>query len=135
MTATITYVGNLRTEATHVLSGTTVLTDAPPDNQGLGAAFSPTDSTATSLGTCMLTTMGISARNHGINMDGAHAEVTKVMAANPRRIAKITVKITMPAGPFSELDQKKLEAAAHGCPVALSLHPDLEQDVQFVWPS
>ncbi|MBU6341769.1 MAG: OsmC family protein [Bacteroidetes bacterium] len=134
MTSTVTYTGHLRTESTHLLSGTVVTSDAPPDNQGLGQAFSPTDMVANSLATCMLTTMGISARNHDMNIDGARAEVTKHMAANPRRIAKIEVKIFMPAGEYSELDRKKLEAAGHGCPVAVSLHPDLVQDITYIWP-
>ncbi len=68
MTSIVEYLGELRTEATHLLSGQKIITDAPPDNQGRGEAFSPTDLCATSLASCMLTIMGISARNHGLQM-------------------------------------------------------------------
>jgi putative redox protein len=96
MTATVTYLGELRTEATHLLSGTKIITDAPPDNQGKGEAFSPTDLCATSLAACMITIMGISARNHGLDMTGAHATINKIMASDPRRIARVEINITMP---------------------------------------
>ena len=86
-----TYLGDLRTEATHLQSGTKIITDAPTDNQGRGEAFSPTDLLAESLAGCMLTTMGIFARNNGIDMDGTHCEVTKIMAANPRRVAEVII--------------------------------------------
>lgn len=133
MTATVKYLGELRTEATHQLSGSIIITDAPPDNQGKGEAFSPTDMCATSLATCMVTIMGISARNHGLDITGTFIEVTKIMAANPRRIARIELKIRMPKNGFTELDKKLLETAGRTCPVALSLHPDLEQVMDFEW--
>src|SRR6201996_3181270 len=87
------YLGGLRTEATHLQSGTKLITDAPTDNQGKGEAFSPTDLLAEALAGCMLTTMGIAARNHGINMDNTHAEVNKIMAANPRRVAEVVINL------------------------------------------
>jgi len=133
MTSTVTYLGDLRTRSVHHLSGETILTDAPPDNQGRGEAFSPTDLCATSLANCLLTVMGISARNHGLDISGATAEVTKTMAANPRRIAGIRIEIRMPRNGFTDGQKKLLETAARTCPVALSLHPDLVQDLQFDW--
>jgi len=134
MTSKIKYQGDLRTECTHVKSGQSFITDAPIDNNGKGEAFSPTDLTVTSLGTCMITVMGISARNHGINIDGAEVEITKHMATDPRRISRIDVKIVMPQLSYSEKDKKILETAGRTCPVAYSLHPDIEQVLDFVWP-
>jgi len=127
-----TYLGDLRTEAIHLQSGTKILTDAPTDNQGKGEAFSPTDLLAESLAGCILTTMAIAARTHNINMDGAKAEVTKVMAANPRRVGEIIVNIKFPAE-YSDKEKKILELAALGCPVHASLHPDLKQTIDFGW--
>src|ERR1700712_2019182 len=95
-TVETTYVGGFRTNNTHLQSGTQIITDAPTDNQGKGEAFSPTDLLATSLGTCMLTTMAIRTAEDGIDMDGATCEITKVMAANPRRVSQIEVSIKFP---------------------------------------
>lgn len=131
MTSTVTYLGDLRTECTHLLSGQKIITDAPPDNHGKGEAFSPTDLCATSLATCILTTMGIRARD--LDISGAHAEVTKIMASDPRRIGRIVVKITMPKNNFSDKDKKVLETIAHTCPVALSLAEGVEQVIDFEW--
>jgi putative redox protein len=133
MTATVTYLGELRTEATHLLSGTKIITDAPPDNQGKGEAFSPTDLCATSLAACMITIMGISARNHGLDMTGAHATINKIMAADPRRIARVEINITMPKNDFDAVQRKVLEAAARSCPVAFSLAEGIEQVITFEW--
>ncbi|HRO08049.1 MAG TPA: OsmC family protein [Saprospiraceae bacterium] len=134
MTSTIVYLGNLRTECTHVRSGQTIITDAPPDNNGKGEAFSPTDLAATSLGTCMVTIMGIAANNHNINIDQTRLEITKHMASDPRRIAAIDVNIIFPGIQYSKKDKKILEVAGRTCPVALSLHPDIQQNITFVWP-
>lgn len=131
MTSKATYLGDLRTECTHLLSGQKIITDAPPDNQGKGEAFSPTDLTATSLATCILTTMGIRARD--LDITGARAEVTKIMASDPRRISRIEVKITMPKNNFSDKDKKVLEAIARTCPVALSLSENIEQVIDIEW--
>lgn len=131
-TISTTYLGDLRTEATHLQSGTRIITDAPTDNQGKGEAFSPTDLLAESLAGCMLTTMGIAARSHGINMDNTQAEVTKIMAANPRRVAEVVVNLKFPQQ-YAEKDKKILEAAAMGCPVIVSLHPDVKKTVDFGW--
>jgi uncharacterized OsmC-like protein len=131
MTSKITYLGELRTECKHLLSGQKIITDAPPDNQGKGEAFSPTDLTATSLATCILTTMGIRARD--LDITGARAEVTKIMASDPRRISRIEVKITMPKNGFSDKDKKVLEGIARTCPVAHSLSEKIEQVIDFEW--
>jgi len=127
-----TYLSDLRTEATHLQSGTKILTDAPTDNQGKGEAFSPTDLLAESLASCMLTTMAIAARTHSINIDGTKCEVTKVMAPNPRRVAEVVVSLQFPER-YDDKQKKILEIAAHGCPVAISLHPDLKKTIDFGW--
>ncbi len=135
MTAEIIYQGNLRTQATHIKSKTTLITDAPVDNRGKGESFSPTDMIATGLASCILTIMGIKAEDKGVDMSGARAEATKVMASEPRRISKISIKIYMPEKPFSDKEKMLLEKAAHGCPVRRSLHPDLEEELEIIWLS
>jgi putative redox protein len=129
----VTYLGNLRTSATHLASGQVIITDAPKDNQGLGEAFSPTDLTATSLASCAMTIMGISARGHNLDITGATAEVTKVMAADPRRIAAITVTVNMPAGTYTDAQKKILEIAGKSCPVMFSLGDGVEKTIEFMW--
>ena len=133
MTAEIIYNGQLRTSATHLRSGNTIINDAPIDNHGKGEAFSPTDLVATALGTCILTIMGISAQKNKIDMQGAKAEVTKVMASEPRRIAKIEVIIKMPQNNYSDQDKHILKQALDNCPVCRSLHPDMTQDIKIIW--
>ena len=133
ITSKVTYTGGLRTEAVHEKSGNKIITDAPPDNHGRGEAFSPTDLMSTSLATCMLTVMGIACQPRNIDMDGAVAEVTKIMAANPRRVAEIHIIITMPPKGYTDEQKKILEHTAHTCPVALSLHPNLIQKITFVY--
>ena len=128
-----TYTGDLRTEAIHVKSQVKIFTDAPPDNQGKGESFSPTDLLAASLGSCMATLMGIAARTHGINIDHMDLIITKIMAANPRRVAEVQIEFTMPEHSYSEKEKAILIHAAETCPVALSLHPDLKQSIQFHW--
>ncbi|WP_026463395.1 OsmC family protein [Adhaeribacter aquaticus] len=130
-TITSFYPGNLRTEAKHNASGNTIITDAPVDNNGRGEAFSPTDLVCAALGSCMTTIMGIVANKHGLNIDGIQIEITKIMSANPRRIAEIILNFTMPANNLSPQDRALLENAAHTCPVALSLHPDIKQTTTF----
>ncbi len=133
-TSTVIYLGNLRTEATHLQSGSTLITDAPTDNNGKGEAFSPTDLMATSLANCMLTVMGIKAQTEGMTLiDGTVAEVTKIMYAEPRRVGEIHVKLIFPKNNFSDKEKKIYENTAYTCPVAKSLHPDLKQMLEFVW--
>ncbi len=132
MTSKITYLGHLRTSSVHLQSGTEILSDAPVDNHGKGDAFSPTDLVANALGSCILTIMGIKAQDLNIDISGTTAEVTKTMQAEPRRIAKIEIKITFDK-PQEEKTKKILEKAAMTCPVFNSLHPDLEKDIHFNW--
>lgn len=127
------YEGNLRTRAKHLGSGSEIITDAPIDNQGKGEAFSPTDLLSASLGSCMLTIMGIAANTHGINMDQTRIRITKIMASNPRRVAEVQIEFDMPAKDYSDKEKTILEHAARTCPVALSLHPDLVQSITFNW--
>ena len=127
------YEGDLHCKAVHGPSRTELFTDAPKDNQGRGESFSPTDTVATALGTCMLTTMGILARTLNLDMKGATAVVEKEMTSEgPRKIRRLSARIHMPRS-FSEDDRLKLQRAAETCPVARSLHPEVEQVIEFSW--
>jgi len=127
------YEGDLHCRAVHGPSGTALATDAPKDNQGRGESFSPTDLVATALGSCMLTIMGIVARSLNIDIAGTTATVEKEMANAPvRMIQRLTVKIHVPH-PVSDENRKKLENAAHTCPVHKSLHPDVQRPIEFTW--
>ena len=134
MTSHVIYLGDLRAESTHIQSGEKILTDAPVDNHGKGEAFSPTDLMTTSLANCMITIMGIAANNHNINITGTRADVTKHMGADPRRVSQIDISITMPQQSYNEKEKKILERAGLTCPVSYSLHPDLVQNIKFIWP-
>ena len=133
MTSTVTYQGALRTSCVHLASGNEIITDEPTDNHGRGAAFSPTDTVATALASCMLTVMGIKANSMDVSLEGTKAEVTKIMSSDPRRISKIIVQIQF-AQPTSPKNQQILERTALTCPVHQSLHPDMEKDITFIWP-
>ena len=128
--AEIKYLGELRSEARHLRSGQVMSCDAPPDNQGKGEAFSPTDLMSTSLGLCMITVMGIAARNHGMDITGTRLRIGKVMASEPRRVAEVHVDFALPYD-YTDRQKQILEQAAINCPVAKSLHPSLVQKVQF----
>jgi len=134
MTSEVIYVGGLRTEATHLKSGQQIITDAPPDNQGKGEAFSPTDLVATGLASCILTIIGIRARDLGIDIEGAKALVNKIMDSDPRRISEVEVTIYMPQKSFTQKDKLLLERATSECPVCRSLNIDLQQCCTVVWP-
>lgn len=132
MTSKVIYKGYLRTEATHIRSGRTIITDAPSDNKGKGEAFSPTDLVATALASCMLTIMGIKANEIDINIEGACAKVKKIMAAGPRRIAQVIIDVNIPI----QADDKTkniLEKVALTCPVEKSLTDSMIRDVKFIW--
>ncbi len=131
-TSKITYVGELRTTCIHLQSGTEILTDAPTDNHGKGEAFSPTDLVATALGSCMVSIMAIKTKDLDIDLKDSTLSVTKIMQAEPRRIAKIIVELNLS---IATTDKNKtiLERAAMTCPVLLSLHPDIEKEVTFNW--
>jgi uncharacterized OsmC-like protein len=133
MTATVTYDSNLRTTCLHLQSGSSFETDAPSDNKGQGARFSPTDLIATGLGACLITTMGIKAETMDIKLDGAKVEVTKLMLSEPRRIGKIVIAVTMPVLNLDEKTKEILERVGRTCPVERSLHPDMELDISFTW--
>jgi putative redox protein len=127
------YEGQLRTLCTHEASGQTLRTDAPTDNQGRGEFFSPTDLVATALGSCLLTIMGIAAQKIGVELTGSQARVEKIMTATPpRKIQALHAVITCPHA-FEPKVQEQLEKAALGCPVHASLHPDIEQHIEFIW--
>lgn len=126
------YLGNLRVESVHLPSGNKIITDAPTDNHGRGEAFSPTDLLCTSLASCMITLMGISASNHGIVLETINADITKVMYTEPRRVGEIHISFNMP-GNLPDKYHTILEKAALTCPVKHSLHPDILLDIQFNW--
>ncbi len=134
MTSSILYKGDLRTEATHLFSGSVIETDAPLDNQGKAQRFSPTDLVATALGSCMLTIMGIKARDMNIDLTGVKMDILKHMKSDPRRISAVDVTFTFPASlQLGEKERTILQNAALTCPVAKSLHTDIEQNVVFNW--
>ncbi len=126
-----TYLGDLRTQCIHE-NGAVLEMEAPKDNQGKGENFSPTDLLAISLGSCILMLMGISARQLGLELKGATAEVEKEMTLSPRRIGRIVVRIRSKLAPTPE-ERKKMEEMALSCPVHASLHPDIRLEIDFVW--
>lgn len=128
----VSYLGNLRTEAVHLDSGTKILTDAPKDNQGQGEAFSPTDLLASSLASCMLTIMGIRARTHQLKIEGTSCEVEKIMQASPRKVAEIKVTVKLRGQTLSAEQLKMLEEAALTCPVFLSLDSAIKKTIHWV---
>ncbi len=127
------YLGDLRVECTHTQSNTTIITDAPTDNNGKGEAFSPTDLCATALGACVMTIAGMYANDHGIDIAGTDIEINKIMNADPRRIGEIIIDFNMPDKEYSTKEKKILERIAHSCPVHLSLHPETKQTFRFNW--
>ena len=132
MTSRITYLGDLRTTSVHLQSGTEILSDAPTDNHGKGEAFSPTDLVANALGSCMISIMAIKSKDLNVDLVGSTIEITKVMQAEPRKIAKIIVVLNMPIA-VDEKTKIILERVAMNCPVLLSLNADIEKDVTFHW--
>ena len=131
-TSKIVYKGELRTSCIHIQSGTEILTDAPTDNHGKGEAFSPTDLVATALGSCMVSIMAIKSKDLKLDLENSMVEITKIMQAEPRKIARIEVVLNM-AIDTTEKNKVILERAAMHCPVLLSLHPDIHKEVVFKW--
>ena len=127
------YLGDLRTENEHLQSGNKIITDAPTDNQGKGEAFSPTDLLATALGNCIMTIMGIKARDNGIDITGTEIEITKIMVSDPRRVAEVIVEFHFPKKRYTDEEKQIVESVAGISPVPLSLHPDLKQTIIFNW--
>ncbi|MBF4463704.1 OsmC family protein [Flavobacterium sp. LC2016-12] len=132
MTSKVTYLGDLRTQSIHVQSGSEIISDAPLDNNGKGEAFSPTDTVANALASCMMTIMGIKARDLDVDFINSTAEVTKIMNAEPRRIGAIEIVFEM-QGVESEKNRTILERAAMTCPVFLSLSSEIEKRITFNW--
>lgn len=126
------YLGSLRTEAEHTQSGNKLITDAPLDNNGKGEFFSPTDLFATSLGSCMLTIMGMSANTYGFSLEGTSIETEKIMGTNPRRVVELQLTINFPTGSnYTDQQKRVIESAAKTCPVANSIHPDIKKTIVF----
>jgi putative redox protein len=132
-TSELIYQGELRTFATHVYSSTQLFTDAPLDNMGKAQSFSPTDLVAVALASCMVTTVAILMRNDEIHLEGSSLSVRKIMASNPRRIASIEIDFRVNNNMLTESLKEKLELIVHECPVAKSIHPDIEQKIVFVY--
>ncbi len=128
-TARTVYKGDLRTEMTHLRSGSIITTDAPPDNKGKGEFFSPTDLVASALGSCIFTIMGIAAREHGFSIDGATCAVTKIMTDKPRKIGEIKIEFDFTMHEFTDKQKKILDYCVRTCPVSLSLHESVFQNV------
>lgn len=124
------YKGNLRTEITHIQSGSKIITDAPLDNNGKGESISPTDMLAASLGSCMLTIMGMSATTHGFDIDGTEIEISKVMGTEPRRIVEIGVTFNFPRD-YDDRVKRFIENAVKSCPVEQSIHPDIKRVITY----
>ena len=131
-TATVHYLGELRTSCTHLASGTTIQTDAPVDNKGKGECFSPTDLVAASYASCMLTIMGIYCQEHGIQMLSGSAIVTKIMESSPRRIGKFIIEMDLSANGWDEHTAEKVIRAGKACPVAKTLGENVEVEFQFI---
>ena len=132
MMSSIIYQGELRCSCTHLQSQTVIETDAPTDNRGKGARFSPTDLLCVSLATCMITTMGIRAADMQIDLSGSKLEVTKHMLSEPRRVGKVEINLLLP-GNLEEKDRMILQKIGDNCPVMKSIHPDLQVDVTYKW--
>lgn len=132
MTSKVTYLGDLRTSSVHLQSGTEILSDAPKDNHGKGEAFSPTDLLANALGSCMISIMAIKSKDLDLDLTGSTIDVTKIMQAEPRKIAKIEIVMNMSIA-ADEKNRTILERVAMNCPVLLSLNPDIEKDIVFHW--
>ena len=132
MTSKVTYLGDLRTSSIHLQSGSEIISDAPLDNNGKGEAFSPTDTVANALASCMMTVMGIKARDLNVDFVGSTASVTKIMQAEPRRIGTIEIVFDMNVD-TDEKTKTILERTAMTCPVFLSLNSDIEKRISFNW--
>lgn len=131
MTSKVVYLGDLRTECTHIQSGTKIITDAPLDNQGKGEAFSPTDLLATSLASCMMTIIGIYCKNHGINFDSCTAEIEKIMGVNPRKVEKIIVHMDFTGNNWDYSTLEKVIIAGKTCPVAKTIEDSVQIEFNF----
>jgi uncharacterized OsmC-like protein len=132
-TAATIYKGDLRTEITHLRSGSVINTDAPVDNKGKGENFSSTDLVASALGSCIFTIMGIAAREHGFSIDGASCKITKIMTEKPRKIGEIKIDFDFTENEYTDKQKKILEYCVKSCPVALSLNDSVFQNVKLIF--
>jgi len=132
-TATTKYLGDLRTEITHVRSGSIILTDAPVDNKGKGEKFSPTDLVASALGSCIFTIMGIAAREHGFSIDGSSCKITKIMTDAPRKIGEIKIDFDFTGNDYTDKQKKILNYCVKTCPVSLTLNESVFQNVTLLF--
>jgi len=132
-TARTIYKGDLRTEMTHVRSGSVIITDAPVDNKGKGEFFSPTDLVASALGSCIFTIMGIAAREHDFSIDGTKCSITKIMTDKPRKIGEIRIEFDFTGHAYTDKQKKILDYCVKTCPVALSLNDSVFQNVTLLF--
>jgi putative redox protein len=132
-TSELVYQGDLRILATHIYSGTQIFTDAPLDNNGKAQSFSPTDLVATALACCMMTIMGIEANKHNIDLKDTKISVRKFMVPNPRRISKVEIRFNIPERTLTPEHKQMLEHAGRNCPVAKSIHSEIDQDIEFAY--
>lgn len=132
-TAKTKYIGDLRTEITHLRSGSIIITDAPLDNKGKGEYFSPTDMVASALASCALTIMGIAAREHGFSIDGSTCTITKIMTDSPRKIGEIKIVFDFTGNNFTDKEKKILEYCSRTCPVSLSLNDSVTQNISLLF--
>jgi putative redox protein len=127
----VQYTKNLQTRLTHERSGSVIYTEAPVDNEGTGSNFSPTDMAASSLGACIFTIIGIAAKKHNFNIDGASVSITKIMTDNPRRIGELVLDFDFSGLTLDEKAKKIIDYAIANCPVNQSLHPDIKRNVKI----
>ena len=130
-TASVRYLGELRTECTHLGSGIKIITVAPLDNHGKAEAFSPTDLVATSLASCVMTIIGIYCQTHQIPFVAAEATIEKQMGIDPRRISKIILDLDLSGNDWDELTKKKVIAAGKACPVARTLEGNVSLELNI----
>lgn len=131
MKFTLSYPEPLRTQAVHQGNRQILLTDAPRDNGGLGEAYSPTDLVSVGLASCLMTIIGLRAAQRKLEILGMDAEVEKQMSPHPRRISRVSVELIVRLSGGDSGDREWIQEQALACPVALSLHPDIDQDVRI----
>ena len=132
-TAKTKYLGDLRTEITHLRSGSVITSDAPVDNKGKGENFSPTDLVAVALGSCIFTIMGIAAREHSFSIDGSSCSITKIMTEKPRKIGEIKIDFDFTGNDYTEKQKQILEFCVKTCPVALTINESVFQNVTLLF--
>lgn len=127
----VRYQGDLKTEAIHIQSGTSFLTDASADSYENGESFSPTDLIATAVLTSMFTMMGRTATSHDLSPGNISGEIRKTN--NPERVSALDMEIKMQGHYLNDTGKKLLEAAALSCPATRSIHPDIQLIITFTY--